>query len=216
VASVAVGNIESPCETDHELQANERAAGKRQFSGQITLVFWPSLDAGLAINQAVAALYTLAGTFVGGYFAFRLGLRQLLHGRAIDRRLEWSERLGDAANEYIGTVGLVVTLCEEEDPSFIVDYADLIRRTLAEAHAQGRLLDTLLGRAELYGTREERIATHSMMGQVAVASVVTAGHFAKTMPTTEDVTTLKAALAALRDYRPAIVARVREEIGLDR
>jgi hypothetical protein len=172
---------------------------------------WPTFDASIAVNQALGALYTLAGTFIGGYLAFRLGWRQLRNARAIDRRLEWSEKLVETAKEYRTSVGLAIMLCEDEDAESRVDF---IGQVLEAAHTSGQALQALLSRADIYGTLQEQFATQRLTLSLMRAGIITGAHSLKELPSAEDRALLRSTMVALDEHRPVLVARARAEMGL--
>jgi hypothetical protein len=61
---------------------------------------WPVFGLSEAINQTIAIVGTLVGVFLGGWFAFKLGLRQMRHERALDRRVKSLEALVGLVDSY--------------------------------------------------------------------------------------------------------------------
>lgn len=116
---------------------------------------WPNFDLAEAINQAVSALATVLGVLLGGWLAFRLGVRQLRSERALDRRLEWQEKLHSAAFEYLSM--LRVLIGEYEKAPNADENAQRFRsHVLTETTRLGRVLQESIRRTDLYGTAEER------------------------------------------------------------
>jgi hypothetical protein len=171
----------------------------------------PRFDAVVAINQAVSAAYTLAAAFIGGYFAFRLGLRQLRNARALDRRLDWSEKLHDAITEYAAMLGALVR--EYEKPYTQKDH-DLRVAGLAAIFDQGTEVLTLFERSQLYGVDSERPGADAFFVGLTGAHFAIMGLSPTEAAPTELLELLKATQAGLERHRGELAARVRRELHL--
>jgi hypothetical protein len=117
----------------------------------------------VAANQLAQAAYTFVAALAGGYIAFRLALKNLRNARAIDRRLDWSERLHDALTEYEGVLGAFLRITDGTDES---EENAVARHTREEASETGSRVTALLARADLYGAPDEVEATRNLYVRV--------------------------------------------------
>ena len=175
---------------------------------------WPQFDGPKAINQAVSALYTLVGVFAGGLLAFRLGVRQLREERALDRRVEWTEQLLAALAEYKATMDQLVPAYEAATTNR--GKLDTVAALMGRAQQQGRELQRLLARAELYGTAEERASAQTLSVHEIAANVAFAGLIISEEAEQQGLKQLRETLSALEPHRRELVSRLRGELGLER
>jgi hypothetical protein len=171
----------------------------------------PAFDPAEALNQAISATATLVGVLVGGWLAFRLGVKQLRQERALDRRLDWQEKLLTAIDDY-QTV-LAVLLAQYEKPSSDPAH-DLRNYALGESTRLGRELQSLLRRAELYGTMDERAyASHLFKTQL---DLYIATWSYSTNPLTEGHRLLEIGklIVALNESKTELVSRIRQELAM--
>ena len=171
---------------------------------------WPNFDGAKAINQAVGGLYTLVGVFAGGYLAFWLGVRQLRKSRAIDRRLEWHEKLHADLSRLQDALRDLATAARMPPP-FKQSYT---KTAMDQARESGRALEKLLRSADLYGTPSERDSGTQLSLKTILAQSQTLGRDLRTPIETASPEELDKLADELESHRLELVARIRAEIGL--
>jgi hypothetical protein len=170
----------------------------------------PSFDLGEAINQAIAATATVLGVLGGGLLAFKLGLRQLRQERAIDRRLDWHEKLLSALDDYRGVLRVLVG--QYENPPD--EKSDLREYALGEATKRGRDVQTLLRRAELYGDASEQAHSTRLFKTQLDLYIATWSFSANPKEQAHRVPEMKRLLELLDDAQSELVSRIRGELGM--
>jgi hypothetical protein len=173
---------------------------------------WPVFDPGEAVNQTISAAATIFGVLGGGLLAFRLGIRQLRHERAIDRRLDWQERGLIALEEYKSVLGVLIRQYESAQSE---EGKDLRNYTLGEATRLGRQVQSFLRTSELYGTADERISSTRVFRTQLDLYIATWSYSAN--PSTEGhrLPEMKRLVDDLERARAELVSRFRSELGLE-
>ena len=163
-------------------------------------------------NQAISAIATVLSVLLGGWLAFRSGVRQLRHERAIDRRLEWQEKLQAAVYEY--STSLRVLISEFEKPFTGDDRIRFRDHILRETTQRGRDVQALLGRVDLYGTLTER-EDSSRIFKLQIAAYIASWTFA-TKPGGDEaaLTELKRVANSLAEEQKRVAVRIRQELAL--
>jgi hypothetical protein len=116
---------------------------------------WPHFDAAEALNQVIGGVVTIASVVLGARIAFTHGLRHLRHERALDRRLDWYEKLLAALDEYRSILRVLVSIEGER----LGGTATEIRsrdHVLRETTASGRRFANCASLVNLYGTAQEQ------------------------------------------------------------
>jgi hypothetical protein len=173
----------------------------------------PSFSLGEAINQTISATSTVAGVLIGGWLAFRFGVRQLRAERAIDRRVESQEKLLAGVSEY--RLSLQVFVSEHEKSDDVSEERKQLRSyMLNHTTEKGREMQTLARRAEMYCLPEER----AHLGQLARGQILAyiSSWTLATTPSTEqtELTKLRTIVLQLESEERSLIARVRAELSL--
>jgi hypothetical protein len=175
---------------------------------------WPQFDASVAINQAVAALYTLTGVAVGGYLAFRYGIRQLRNAQAISRRIQWHEQLLATIGEYQRLLYVLLSIVEDGEGS---DESPIrFRKTAVEMYKHVTDLHAQLSRAELYFSAERQGSAEQLAMAEIDVFLNTRGFDRLLDGDIEAALKIKGFLDLLRDYKSGVIRELRAELGFER
>lgn len=173
---------------------------------------WPAFDLGETINQTISATVTVVGVVVGGWIAFRVGIRQLRSERAIDRRIESLEKLLAAVGEYRGLLQFLISKSEERaevnSERSVLDYR------IREATDLGREVGRLARHAEPYATSDERVHRRPLhlaefAGYIAIQALS-----AKSARLVEQVARLRRVVSILQEQERVLLQHLRNEMAL--
>ena len=178
----------------------------------------PRFDPVLAINQFVQALFTLGAATSGGYFAFRLALRNVRNAKAIDRRLEWGEKLHDALAGFQSSIGALIGFVKLEEiyPQLRGDDRLVVGKLVEETRAAGGNVVALLKRAELYWPSAERETIEEIAHMVETLTVLMVVFRKDEQLEADALRRIETVLPHIEDSRLRFVSQIRRELGLER
>lgn len=174
---------------------------------------WPEFSLAEAINQAISASATIVGVFVGGWLAFRLGIRQLRQERAIDRRVESQEALLAAIEDYGILLSVLISSFATEGADAEND-ARMREYTLRETTDKGREVARLLSRADLYGAEDERAERRPLRIAQLEAYMASWTVFSDSSVKAAELVKLRAAAEVLKEQERLLTKRLRLELAL--
>jgi hypothetical protein len=174
---------------------------------------WPAFDLGETINQVISAIATVGGVLLGGWLAFRFGVRQLRHERAIDRRVESQEKLLAGLSDY--RLSLQVLTSEYEKPATGTEEQRRLRDLMLTRTTElGRGLQTLASRAQLYCSPDGRDSLDGLTRSQILAYIASWTLATKPSPDGKELADLRKLVADLDQQERNLIVRVRTELSL--